>query len=232
MVLWTVSPLRSHFSVLVWKGWKPCICWLFCACTKYWWEHSTHSPYLGSDPKYFGAATKQFYGVLSSFQMIECLSFFEILKYNIANFQPYSFWLGYHTNNLFSLSKMLQQFYFSPPVWCFVVFQRWRVSLPRRAKNIFPPLKRTYVSYLFTLWSRAFTSWTPLVCVVSGLNPLSFDPATNNDPLQFNGSSGPLLTECPALETSTENAKKRKRATLPPGTDSNTSSLCLQPWLI
>lgn len=98
-----------------------------------------------------------------------------------------------------------------------------------------------YVSHLFTLWSRAFTSWTtmklPLVCVVSGLNPLSFDPATNNDPLQFNGSSGPLVTECPALETSTENAKKRKRATLPPGTGRqahsyNTSSLCLQPCLI
>ncbi|TWW55274.1 hypothetical protein D4764_09G0003230 [Takifugu flavidus] len=49
-----------------------------------------------------------------------------------------------------------------------------------------------------------------------GLNPLSFDPATNNDPLQFNGSSGPLVTECPALETSTENTKKRKRANLPP----------------
>lgn len=63
VVLWTGSALRSHFSVLVWKGWKPCICWLFCACTKYWWEHSTHSPYLGSDPKYFSEATKQFYGV-------------------------------------------------------------------------------------------------------------------------------------------------------------------------
>uniref|UniRef100_A0A674NTQ0 Ecto-NOX disulfide-thiol exchanger 2 n=1 Tax=Takifugu rubripes TaxID=31033 RepID=A0A674NTQ0_TAKRU len=50
----------------------------------------------------------------------------------------------------------------------------------------------------------------------TGLNPLSFDPAANNDPLQFNGSSGPLVTECPALETSTENTKKRKRANLPP----------------
>ncbi|XP_041652815.1 ecto-NOX disulfide-thiol exchanger 2-like isoform X3 [Cheilinus undulatus] len=50
----------------------------------------------------------------------------------------------------------------------------------------------------------------------TGLNPLPFDPATNNDPLQFNGSSGPLVTECPPLENSAENSKKRKRASLPP----------------
>lgn len=62
---------------------------------------------------------------------------------------------------------------------------------------------------------------------LSGLNPLSFDPATNNDPLQFNGSSGPLVTECPALETSTENNKKRKRANLPPGTDSKLTAVTL-----
>ncbi|TMS17847.1 Ecto-NOX disulfide-thiol exchanger 1, partial [Larimichthys crocea] len=48
------------------------------------------------------------------------------------------------------------------------------------------------------------------------LNALPFDPATNNDPLQFNGSSGPLVTECPPLENTTENSKKRKRASLPP----------------
>lgn len=62
---------------------------------------------------------------------------------------------------------------------------------------------------------------------LSGLNPLSFDPASNNDPLQFNGSSGPLVTECPALETSTENTKKRKRANLPPGTDSKLTAVTL-----
>ncbi|XP_074530066.1 ecto-NOX disulfide-thiol exchanger 2-like isoform X2 [Halichoeres trimaculatus] len=50
----------------------------------------------------------------------------------------------------------------------------------------------------------------------TGLNPLPFDPTTNNDPLQFNGSSGPLVTECPPLENSAENSKKRKRASLPP----------------
>ncbi|XP_053180099.1 ecto-NOX disulfide-thiol exchanger 2 [Scomber japonicus] len=51
---------------------------------------------------------------------------------------------------------------------------------------------------------------------VTGLNPLPFDPASNNDPLQFNGSSGPLVTECPPLENTVENTKKRKRASLPP----------------
>ncbi|CAG08325.1 unnamed protein product [Tetraodon nigroviridis] len=50
-----------------------------------------------------------------------------------------------------------------------------------------------------------------------GLNPLSFDPSSNNDPLHFNGSSGPLVTECPPLENTSENTKKRKRASLPPG---------------
>ncbi|KAG8003875.1 Ecto-NOX disulfide-thiol exchanger 2 [Nibea albiflora] len=49
-----------------------------------------------------------------------------------------------------------------------------------------------------------------------GLNALPFDPATNNDPLQFNGSGGPLVTECPPLENTAENSKKRKRASLPP----------------
>lgn len=52
-----------------------------------------------------------------------------------------------------------------------------------------------------------------------GLNALSFDPAANNDPLQFNGSSGPVGPECPPLENASENSKKRKRASLPPGTD-------------
>ncbi|XP_030251689.1 ecto-NOX disulfide-thiol exchanger 2 isoform X6 [Sparus aurata] len=51
---------------------------------------------------------------------------------------------------------------------------------------------------------------------VTGLNALPFDPSTNNDPLHFNGSSGPLVTECPPLENTAENSKKRKRASLPP----------------
>ncbi|XP_018549677.1 ecto-NOX disulfide-thiol exchanger 2 isoform X2 [Lates calcarifer] len=51
---------------------------------------------------------------------------------------------------------------------------------------------------------------------VTGLNTLPFDPATNNDPLQFSNSSGPLVTECPSLENTAENSKKRKRTILPP----------------
>ncbi|CAL9707203.1 unnamed protein product [Knipowitschia caucasica] len=49
----------------------------------------------------------------------------------------------------------------------------------------------------------------------SGINPLSFDPAANNEPLQFGGSSVPLVSECPPLENGAENSKKRKRSTLP-----------------
>ncbi|XP_059202067.1 ecto-NOX disulfide-thiol exchanger 2 isoform X3 [Centropristis striata] len=51
---------------------------------------------------------------------------------------------------------------------------------------------------------------------VTGLNALPFDPASNNDPLQFSSSTGPLVTECPPLENTAENSKKRKRASLPP----------------
>ncbi|XP_058505905.1 ecto-NOX disulfide-thiol exchanger 2 isoform X4 [Solea solea] len=51
---------------------------------------------------------------------------------------------------------------------------------------------------------------------VTGLNALPFDPATSNDPLQFNSSSGPLVTECPPLENTAETSKKRKRTILPP----------------
>ncbi|XP_058857478.1 ecto-NOX disulfide-thiol exchanger 2-like isoform X3 [Acipenser ruthenus] len=48
-----------------------------------------------------------------------------------------------------------------------------------------------------------------------GLNPLPFDPSTNNEPLQFNNCNGPLVTECP-VENGAENSKKRKRPNLPP----------------
>ncbi|XP_031718469.1 ecto-NOX disulfide-thiol exchanger 2-like isoform X2 [Anarrhichthys ocellatus] len=49
-----------------------------------------------------------------------------------------------------------------------------------------------------------------------GLNSLPFDAASNNDPLHFSSSSGPLVTECPPLESTVDNSKKRKRASLPP----------------
>uniref|UniRef100_A0A8C8CTY7 RRM domain-containing protein n=1 Tax=Oncorhynchus tshawytscha TaxID=74940 RepID=A0A8C8CTY7_ONCTS len=45
---------------------------------------------------------------------------------------------------------------------------------------------------------------------VSGLNPLSFDPSSNNEPLQFSNSNGPLVSDCP-LENGAENRNKRKR---------------------
>ncbi|XP_047210548.1 ecto-NOX disulfide-thiol exchanger 2 isoform X4 [Girardinichthys multiradiatus] len=58
-------------------------------------------------------------------------------------------------------------------------------------------------------------SWTRSLLGMrsTGLNALPFDPAANNDPLQFNGSSG---TECAPLDNTAENGKKRKRASLPP----------------
>ncbi|KAM9741659.1 ecto-NOX disulfide-thiol exchanger 2 isoform 2-T2 [Menidia menidia] len=73
----------------------------------------------------------------------------------------------------------------------------------------------------------------------TGLNALSFDPATNNDPLQFNSSSGPLVTDCAPLENTAESSKKRKRASLPPESlcnmtmDSNSMTMPMSdpnPW--
>ncbi|XP_029917852.1 ecto-NOX disulfide-thiol exchanger 2-like [Myripristis murdjan] len=49
----------------------------------------------------------------------------------------------------------------------------------------------------------------------TGLNALPFDPSSNNDPLQFNNSSGPLVPDCPSLENTADNGKKRKRPSLP-----------------
>ncbi|KAI5100697.1 ecto-NOX disulfide-thiol exchanger 2 isoform X3 [Silurus meridionalis] len=55
-----------------------------------------------------------------------------------------------------------------------------------------------------------------IITRIRRLNPLPFDPATNNEPLQFTNSNGPLVSECP-LETSPDNgSKKRKRPNLPP----------------
>ncbi|XP_020358230.1 ecto-NOX disulfide-thiol exchanger 2-like isoform X2 [Oncorhynchus kisutch] len=48
-----------------------------------------------------------------------------------------------------------------------------------------------------------------------GLNPLSLDPSSNNEPLQFSNSNGPLVSDCP-LENGAENRNKRKRPSLPP----------------
>ncbi|XP_027140040.1 ecto-NOX disulfide-thiol exchanger 2-like isoform X1 [Larimichthys crocea] len=55
----------------------------------------------------------------------------------------------------------------------------------------------------------------------TGLNALPFDPTTNSDPLHLNSSSGPLVTECPSLENSAENGKKRRRTSLLPDGNRN-----------
>ncbi|XP_037316555.2 ecto-NOX disulfide-thiol exchanger 2 isoform X3 [Pungitius pungitius] len=78
-------------------------------------------------------------------------------------------------------------------------------------------MKPNYCNLLCARVRWAGASEIPLPDVYSkGLNSLSFDPAGNNDPLQFSGSGGPLGTECPPLESTGENSKKRKRASLPP----------------
>ncbi|XP_045144290.1 ecto-NOX disulfide-thiol exchanger 2 [Echinops telfairi] len=48
----------------------------------------------------------------------------------------------------------------------------------------------------------------------TGLNQLPFDPASNNEPLQFGSASGPLVTES-LIENGGESSKKRKRTNAP-----------------
>ncbi|XP_050820282.1 ecto-NOX disulfide-thiol exchanger 2 isoform X1 [Gopherus flavomarginatus] len=48
----------------------------------------------------------------------------------------------------------------------------------------------------------------------TGLSQLSFDPATNNGPLQFTNTTGPLVSES-AVENGGESSKKRKRTNIP-----------------
>ncbi|XP_077682112.1 ecto-NOX disulfide-thiol exchanger 2 isoform X4 [Eretmochelys imbricata] len=48
----------------------------------------------------------------------------------------------------------------------------------------------------------------------AGLNQLPFDPATNNGPLQFTDTTGPLVSES-AVENGGESSKKRKRTNIP-----------------
>ncbi|XP_034037789.1 ecto-NOX disulfide-thiol exchanger 2-like isoform X1 [Thalassophryne amazonica] len=49
----------------------------------------------------------------------------------------------------------------------------------------------------------------------TGLNTLPFEQVTT-DPVQSNGSTGPLVTECPSLDNAAESSKKRKRSSLTP----------------
>ncbi|XP_063102494.1 ecto-NOX disulfide-thiol exchanger 2 isoform X3 [Cavia porcellus] len=48
----------------------------------------------------------------------------------------------------------------------------------------------------------------------TGLNQLPFDPANNNEPLQFGSASGPLVTEG-LIENGGDSSKKRKRTNAP-----------------
>ncbi|XP_011529547.1 ecto-NOX disulfide-thiol exchanger 2 isoform X1 [Homo sapiens] len=57
--------------------------------------------------------------------------------------------------------------------------------------------------------------------ISSGLNQLPFDPANNNEPLQFGSASGPLVTEG-LIENGGESSKKRKRTNTPSADNSRT----------
>ncbi|XP_069070261.1 ecto-NOX disulfide-thiol exchanger 2 isoform X7 [Pleurodeles waltl] len=64
-----------------------------------------------------------------------------------------------------------------------------------------------------------------------GLNQLTFDPSTNNEPLHFGNGSGPMVSEVP-VENGGESCNKRKRMSMTPGDgvrslaiDSNTMAL-------
>ncbi|XP_068437566.1 ecto-NOX disulfide-thiol exchanger 2-like isoform X2 [Clinocottus analis] len=59
----------------------------------------------------------------------------------------------------------------------------------------------------------------------AGLSALPFDPTTSNDPLHFNGSSGPLVTECASMENTAGNCK-RKRTSPPPDGNCNLTMAC------
>ncbi|XP_059943011.1 ecto-NOX disulfide-thiol exchanger 2 isoform X2 [Mesoplodon densirostris] len=56
---------------------------------------------------------------------------------------------------------------------------------------------------------------------IPGLNQLPFDPANNNEPLQFGSTSGPLVTEG-LIENGGESSKKRKRTNAPSADNSRT----------
>lgn len=56
---------------------------------------------------------------------------------------------------------------------------------------------------------------------VPGLNQLPFDPANNNEPLQFGSASGPLVPEG-LIENGGESSKKRKRTNAPSADNTRT----------
>lgn len=58
--------------------------------------------------------------------------------------------------------------------------------------------------------------WTWLSLSSLGLNQLPFDPANNNEPLQFGSASGPLVADG-LIENGGDSSKKRKRTNTPSG---------------
>lgn len=149
--------------------------------------------------------------------MIECLRFLKILKY--PKFSNDSLFFLTNETSLNVRHWNYSIYKFCRNVCLNDVLQDWAIKStvappPHISFFLFIPSPQPFKS--FHIWGYNEAS---LGLCLLGLNPLSFDPSTNNDPLQFNGSSGPLVTECPPLENTTENTKKRKRASLPPGTD-------------
>ncbi|KAL6040008.1 hypothetical protein STEG23_015574 [Scotinomys teguina] len=49
---------------------------------------------------------------------------------------------------------------------------------------------------------------------MAGLNQLPFDPANNNEPLQFGSATGPLVADG-LIENGGDSSKKRKRTNTP-----------------
>lgn len=97
-----------------------------------------------------------------------------------------------------------------------------RFSINCSALNIHVAFYFSCFAVFSTLIRSHYLHLLDFLCLcLSGLNALPFDPASNNDPLHFSSSGGPLVTECPPLENTADNTKKRKRASLPPGMDNN-----------
>lgn len=145
--------------------------------------------------------------------------FLSIYKLSVSNLKSASFYFGGLPPPVLKLWKtedLIQ--YYSWSIWngdgALTAVNEW--------SELIYPAHFLFRSHLCTVyvhpWLLRMQTYQAYLFFPSiGLNPLPFDPATNNEPLQFSSSNGPLLSECP-LENGTENNKKRKRPNLPPGT--------------
>lgn len=84
----------------------------------------------------------------------------------------------------------------------------WHLRLGVSVISVIPnhcrPISRKSLSVFFFFF--------PLL----GLTPLSFDPGSNNKPLQLGSAAGPRVSESPA-ENGGDPGKKRKRGSIPAG---------------